>query len=471
MVPFTPLAQFPPEGYEGPFYIDDFTDMAIKRRWAALSDERKHEIRGLRNLIAVPNQFRETGRADPRGRIDPHAEIDLCGIRRPSFFGQAPWNEPIAEVDGRTHVVEFAVPAEPAEVMHLGSTEPVKLRGWLIEGTGVDDGAGGQRRALAILTAGRSVETTALHHPDDAPAHWDAGTGTWLRNDYRTSARTEGWGVGGWRANHILALNRAGFDVLTLDKRGHGISGGLTDSNTNEQAEDIFRVLNALETGSGLRIARPDGSIGMGEELAGELLLGYSSAKDIPVLLGGASQGCMVTCWAMYKNVVGASDFERPVPAAYGPKGYNLIGAILLAPFSGGLGYRPADDAMAEASRRLEQNVQTFPTSEVLGSVPLWPALFIGRGLWDYAESLEGSLAAYRAATGPKTLVTVRGPHGENEWGTENIAYMRDCIFRFATNLIAGRSMADLPQPRSLRDAVQLAPAHWPVEARRPTSL
>src|SRR3712207_7152493 len=36
---------------------------------------------------------------------------------------------------------------------------------------------------------------------------------------------TELWGARPWR-QYLQALLRAGFDVLTLDKRGHGISGG-----------------------------------------------------------------------------------------------------------------------------------------------------------------------------------------------------------------------------------------------------
>lgn len=470
LVPFTPLAQTPPADYEGDFYVDEFTDAAIKRRWRETSDPTlRREILGLRNLIAMPSQFRETGRVDRRGLIDPHSEVDLRNIRRPGFFGQDPWCEPIAEADSRTAIVEFTVPAEPFEVMHLGVDAPVKLRGWWLEGEGVDDGRGGKRRVLAILTAGRSVETTGIHNPGDPPAWWDPESGEWVRHNYLgPDSKTECWGVSSWRSNHILALNQAGFDVLTLDKRGHGVSGGFNDSNTNEQAEDVFRVIETLETGAGMRALLPDGTELVGPAAAGRFMMGYDDPSDIPVLLAGASQGCMVTCWAMYKNVVGACDFERPEAVSHGPKGFNIIGAVLLAPFPSGLGYRPPHDALAEASRRLEKNLQMFLSSEILASIPKWPALFIGRGLWDYSESLEGSLEAYRRATGPKALVTVRGPHGENEWGPENMAYMRDNILAFATNLVAGRSMGALPQPSSLRDAVQTAPAYWPLEARIP---
>ncbi len=106
--------------------------------------------------------------------------------------------------------------------------------------------------------------------------------------------------------------------MLTLDKRGHGISGGASDSNTNEQGEDLFRMLDALETGVGARILTPDGVLLEGKSAAGKLL-GGRGAKEIPVVMGGPSQGCMVACWAMHKNVVGSCDFDRPDPAKRGP--------------------------------------------------------------------------------------------------------------------------------------------------------
>ncbi len=45
------------------------------------------------------------------------------------------------------------------------------------------------------------------------------------------NATSEKWGLGHWRG-YLHALNQAGFDVLTLDKRAHGISGGLNTANT-----------------------------------------------------------------------------------------------------------------------------------------------------------------------------------------------------------------------------------------------
>jgi hypothetical protein len=250
-----------------------------------------------------------------------------------------------------------------------------------------------------------------------------------------------------------------------LDKRGHGISGGASDSNCNEQGEDIFRALDALESGKGARILTPDGQLRAGEEAADRLFDGRR-ARDFPVILAGASQGCMATCWAMHKNFVGSCDFDRPNPIERGPYGYNVKAAVLLAPFGGGLGYRSPEDSLVEAARRAEFNVQMFTSGEILGGVKRWPAIFVGRGLWDFSESLEGSLDCVRRATGPREIAVVRGPHGEGEWGPDNLQFMQERMTAFAVEALFGRSVAAYSLPANLRDLVASAPRHWIETAR-----
>jgi hypothetical protein len=465
LVPFTPLAQIPPDGYEGDWRVEAFSDAAIKERWRMADDREKARIREKASFITLPHEFRATGQIDARGRIDPHGEVDLRAIRRPAYFGEAPWNEGIAEADSHTSIVEFEVPREPFEVLQMGLKNPIRLRGWHIAGDGVPDGNGGRTRALVMLSGGRSIETTATHHPDYSASVWSEEAGGWVQTSYPDEERrAEGFGGRPWRT-YLLAFARAGFDVLTLDKRGHGISGGANDANANEHGEDIFRVLDAMETGNGVRILNPAGKLLQGRETAG-LLLSGRSARTLPVFLAGASQGCMVVCWAMHKNFVGPCDFERPEPKARVPYGYNIKGALLIAPFGGGLGYRAPDDALVEAFRRVETHVQLMPTGEVLAGVSKWPAIFIGRGLWDFSESLEGSLECFRRAAGRRMIVTVRGPHGEGEWGEKNIAYMQDCMTSFATAVLSGKQFEDYVEPRTLRELVAMAPPYWPSTAR-----
>jgi hypothetical protein len=465
LVPFTPLAQIPPAGAGSEWYVDNFTDTVIKSRWRAARDspELLAQIHAQRDNIAVPHQFRATGSIDPRGRIDANTRIDLRDIRRPGFFGSSPWREPIVEAEGATTIVEVAVPREPYERLHMGLSDAIAIRGWHLAGRGIPDGRGGRRRALVVLTAGRSIETTAIQHPDDEPAWWDDTLKCWIQREY-PGAGTECWGARSWRNNYIRRFWSEGFDVLTLDKRGHGISGGDNDSNTNEQAHDVFRALEALETGIGLRLLTPEGELLEGGAAAGRLLAGYRRSKDIPVFLSGASQGCMVTQWAMHKNFVGSCDFDRSPAPEDGRLGYDIRGALLLAPFSAGLGYRAAMESLAEASRRAELNVQMFPTSEVLAHIHTWPALFIGRGLWDFAESLEGSFEAYRRASQPKDFVAVRGPHGENEWGQGNIEHLAARMVAFARRVLID-PQAGRPEFSTIRALVQAAPDHWPTEA------
>lgn len=465
LVPFTPLAQIPPEGQGSEWYVDHFTDAAVKARWrAAQSDpELVAEVLKQRENLVVPHQFRATGAINPKGKIAATGSVDLREIRRPAFFATPPWQEPIAEADPATTIVEVLVPREPYEVLHMGLTDPIAIRGWHLAGDGVPDGRGGRTRSLVILTAGRSIETTAIQHPHDTFAYWDERARGWIQHAY-PSGDTECWGAGSWRSNYIYRFWKEGFDVLTFDKRGHGISGGDNDSNTNEQANDIFRALDALESGVGLRLLTPDGELIEGHSAAGRLLAGYTHSKEMPLFISGPSQGCMVSMWAMHKNFVGGCDFERPDSQPHLPLGYNIRGALLMAPFTAGPGYRAPIESLVEASRRLEQNVQMFATSEVLSNIHAWPSLFVGRGLWDFSESLEGSFEAYRRATQPKDFVAVRGPHSENEWGKDNIDHLAGRMVSFARGVLHDPH-ALYPEVTTIRAVVESAPAIWPSEA------
>ena len=71
-------------------------------------------------------------------------------------------------------------------------------------------------------------------------------------------------------ATHLHALNHAGFDVLAFDRRGEGLSGGFSDTNTLEQSEDIFRVLDQMDTGGGMRILTPAGQVLEGPAAGGQ---------------------------------------------------------------------------------------------------------------------------------------------------------------------------------------------------------
>jgi len=144
-VPFTqvPLA---PAGYQGDYRVQEFSDAAARRALAAC--EAKPPCAAVEAARTYhPVEFRKTGTIVPQGRIDPHASnVDLRQIRRPGFFGRAPYREPIAQAEHRAYTFEFTVPAEPYERLNRGITAPVKLRGWYLKGRGVPNGRGRLQR-------------------------------------------------------------------------------------------------------------------------------------------------------------------------------------------------------------------------------------------------------------------------------------------------------------------------------------
>src|SRR3954471_613804 len=297
-VPFLATAARPPAGYrDGDFYVEEFTDAKLKARWEACkADSPCHER--LKPQIArwlPPNQARATratGAVDPFGKIDASGDVDLRQIRRPAFFARAPYNEPVAEAEPRTWTVEFTAPRDTFERLKLGMQDSIKLRGWYVEGAGIDDGAGRKVRALIVMSPGGGGQLTAIQHPDDVAYRMDPATKKIVNTQF-PNATTEGFGQAQWR-QFLHDFNRAGFDVLSYDRRGEGISGGFSDTNTLEQSEDIFRALEQLETGRGLRLLSPRGELLDGQDAAGKLLAGQR-ANELPVILLGYSRGSMAT--------------------------------------------------------------------------------------------------------------------------------------------------------------------------------
>ena len=469
-VPLLLTASKAPAEYKGDFYVDEFTDAKLRERWAACkADPACHKrIDAQMQRWLPPNKERATrvtGMVDPFGKIDSDGDVDLRQIRKPGFFAKAPYAEAVAEADGRTHVVEFTVPRDPLERLKLGMQGDIKLRGWYVEGAGVDDGRGGRIRALVIMSAGGGNQLTAIQNPADAAVKIDPATRRATSVSY-PNATTEGMGMRTWR-DHLYALNRAGFDVLSYDRRGEGLSGGFSDTNTLEQSEDIFRVLEQMERGVGMRLLTPGGELLEGAAAAGRLLAGMK-ARQIPLLLLGYSRGSMTTGWAMTKNYAGGCSFDLPAVACAEPKGFsNIKGALLYASFVSGAGYLP--DAKDLADRNLflggmtaDNYVSFYPNSYVLANMNRWPAAFFAKGLWDRAESLEGTIAAYDRVSGLKEIVVVRGPHSIETWPEQERDRVRDRMVGFAVAAIQGRTdRADVPAWKNIKELVATSPDLW----------
>ncbi len=459
-LPFMPTSQLIPEGRGPEFYVAEFSDAALRRRWpACLADAACHgaALAGAKPFTGY--EPRVTGRVDPGVAVDPEGDMDLRSIRRPAYFGAPAYGEPVARAEGRAYTVEFTVPRDSFERIHLRKEGAIKLRGWYLEGAGVGGGDGPRRRALVIMNNGGGGELTAIDDPRSPPVRADAAGHSVLNP--QPDGMSEQFGMRHWRG-FAAALNEAGFDVLATDRRGNGVSGGVAGFNTAEQARDMFRELDQMESGEGLRLLTPSGAVLAGREAAGRLMAGLR-ATEIPVVLAGYSRGSYATAWAMHKNFV--EDCDRDVPdGACGPAlgRPNIKGAILYGPNSAGLGYRAAGHDMIEAALRLEYSTTYYLDSDVFANIGKWPGLMIAKGTWDYVEGLEGSLAAYQRAREPKEIFVFRGPHPPATQNPENMRLVGARMAAFAEAAVLGRpTVAGAHAPTDLRDLVASSPDHW----------
>ncbi len=458
-IPFMPTAQFAPAGYRGEFHADEFTDARIRARWVACRADATCAAAARAGAVTFTSEERRrTGTVDPHGLIDPHGTVDLRAIRRPGYFARAPFAEPIASAEPRTFTVEFTAPRDSYERLHLNRHDPIRLRGWYMEGEGLAVGAG-RRRALVVMVNGGGNEMTGIDDPGANGVMRNAA-GTWVP-DPSAATRSEQPGMRHWRG-FAAALVAAGFDVLLTDRRGNGISGGVSGFNTAEQARDIFRQLHQLDTGEGLRMLTPGGEVLEGRAAGGRLLAGMG-ASGIPVVLMGYSRGSYTAAWAMHQNFVEDCDRDHPGTACGTARGQpNIRGAILYGPNSGGLGWRLAGHDMVEAALRVERHTTYYPDGEVFAGIEQWPALMVAKGTYDYVEGLEGSLQAFQRARGLREIHTFRGPHQLNTQAPEAMRMVGERVAAFARAAVLGEPAAEgFREPRDLRELVISSTPIW----------
>jgi pimeloyl-ACP methyl ester carboxylesterase len=443
-VPYTPLTHRPPAGYVGDYYADEFTDAKIRARWEVCkSDSACAAAVRAKAHAFMEREFPLTGSVDPEGWIDPEGPVDLARIRTPRYFGRLPLNEAIASADASTYVVEFTLPPDPYERIALRRIKPVKVRGWYMVGSGVTDGHGRRRRALVIMNNGGGMEMTARDDPREDGILRDS-----YGREYPAQTAvppTEVAGQRHWRG-FLAALWEAGFDVLALDRRGNGISGGISSRNTAEQGRDMFREIAQLESGRGLRILGPMGEKLEGRAAARRLMQGVHVRK-LPIILGGWSRGSYAVAWAMQQNVVGDCRPDSGGGQCNMPQRWpNIRGAILYGPNAGGIGYRfaPRGDLL-EGALRTEYHTAYYPDGSVLANIHRWPGVAIIRGSWDGVESLQGSLDAIGRARTPKRLFVFRGAHLLNRQAPENMRLAGQEMVRFAHSATLGNRDSSVP--------------------------
>lgn len=470
-VPFSTVAARPPAGYRGDFYVDAFSDRELRAKWESCKKDKKCRERVGKQIHARRPPNKEYRTRDPRelhllGKLpsDETGDIDLGRVRRPAFFAAAPWNEAFAALDPRTFTVEFTAPRDPHERIHHKMTGDVRLRGWYVRGEGVDDGAGGKKRALIVMTPGGGGRIAAITHPDDR-LYRIKDDGETKINDFPTE-RSGGSGQQLWR-DLARMFNAAGFDVLLYDRRGVGLSTGYVDTNTLQQGRDILAMIASLRSGEGLRLRTPAGEERRGGDAAA-MLRGSGVNGGLPVMLFGNSRGTMASGWAMTMNFDRDCSYDMPKIRCSKPIGDRSIkGAMLMAEFTSGPGFVMKHPSEEDEERGLgrdrpyfiggnavENNLVFFPSSAILGGVHKWPAAFFARGLWDYAASLQGTMESYRRVQGPRELVVVRAPHPYEVWPEAEQQRVQARLVAFATGVIQGK--ASIPGARPWRDMKEL---------------
>jgi hypothetical protein len=455
-IPFTTTRAHPPKGYKGDFYVDEFTDAKLRERWEECKKDKDCRKRVYDQVIKRHPPNHEYAMKDPHGRFllgkidEKGGDTDLGQVRRPGFFARAPYNEPIAAADPDTYVVEFTAPVEAYERIHMKMTGDIKIRGWYIRGAGIDDGKGGRKRALIIMNGGGGDRITALDDPKDVAYAIDPKTGETIPDDDWPKGGTGVQGERYWRQTWYR-LHQAGFDVLAMDRRGVGISGGYSDTNTLQQGHDLLNIIAQLRTGNGLRAMTPDGKVSLGANAATSVR-GGPSASGLPVFFMGSSRGTMSSGWAMTINYDKDCSYDLPQIACKAPVMDKTVkGAILVADFSSGVGYLEGETSSKDDGRgpgrdrglfiggiEVENNIVFFPSSAILHGISKWPSAFFARGLWCYADGLEGEIASYSRVKGLKELDVVRGPHAWETWPDSEKERVRDRIIAYARAVVLG---------------------------------
>jgi hypothetical protein len=189
----------------------------------------------------------------------------------------------------------------------------------------------------------------------------------------------------------------------------------------------------------------------------------------------------MASGWAMAMNFDKDCGYDMPSPSC-GPAHRDpaIRGAMLVAEFSSGVGYLPADMTPEDDSRGLgkdrglfiagteeELNIVFFPSSAILAGISKWPSAFFARGLWCYADGLEGTVDSYSRVRGPKELVVVRGPHPFETWPAEEQQRLTGRMIAYArTVVLGGRAVPGGRRWSNLKELVATAGDFWERSSR-----
>jgi hypothetical protein len=488
-IPFTTALVKRPADYKGDFYVDEFTDEKLRLRWEDCKKDKACFDRVYKQVMARHPPNREQTITNPHarfllGKIEEHGtKTDLTTIRRPAYFAREPYNEPIAQAESKTYTVEFTAPPDAYERLQRHETANIQLRGWYIQGGGVDDGRGHKVRSLIIMSGGGGDRVTAIDDPRDRGYEIDPKTGDTVPNDDFPNATTGVKGMAAWRY-FAYSMNQMGFDVLEFDRRGIGISGGFSETNTLQQGHDLLNIVSSLRSGEGMRALTPAGKILQGYEAATAVHGNKPDAGQATFFMG-SSRGTMASSWAMTQNFDKDCSYDLPAITCKPPvEDHTIKGAILLADFSSGVGYLPGETTPKDDGRgpgrdrglfiggiEVEHNIVFFPSSATLAGIHKWPSAFFARGLWCYADGLEGEIDSYTRVNGLKDLVVVRGPHAYETWPEEERTRVRERTIAYAVAVVLGhKSIPGRRRWSNMKELVATSSDVW-EPSTRPTQI
>jgi hypothetical protein len=173
-------------------------------------------------------------------------------------------------------------------------------------------------------------------------------------------------------------------------------------------------------------------------------------------------------------SVFAQSPYREPIAAA-DAQTYVWLSSRYPQSLMSGVGYLPAETTAKDDGRgpgrdrglfiggiELQNNIVFFPSSAILAGIHKWPSAFFARGLWCYADALEGTLDSYSRVKGLKDLVVVRGPHPYETWPESEKKRVQDRMIAYARAVILGHtSQPELATWSNMKELVATSADAW----------
>jgi carbonic anhydrase/acetyltransferase-like protein (isoleucine patch superfamily) len=355
--------------------------------------------------------------------FDLHLNLD--NIRRPAFYGGA-----IGEVENQTYSIEFTM---PALVYTDSEDDPVfrckyNKRGKRIEnyddkpkgmplGTPQVDNFSGPGHSRTEKLRGWYIKYNGslYENPEDVPLiiYQGAMSGEiFLAGDA---------GSGKIRDKLIRNMAEVG-NVLVFDRRGFGISGGLPFMDSNTHAMDIFRIAEALASGSDpetkelLGIKTPTGDKLFGVDARDEIGL-PNNAEDVKLIFLGNGFGPFYFDMAAVMNLENDTYTLPSIPAEWGEVytynfgKYKIAGIMdLLGIIFSAVSCGPwCDCRKDEAVMRDHFGASWWPDSSTTENMYRFPPYLTFGYTKNHWTSIEGTVMLFNNSRNLKKMIPMEG--------------------------------------------------------------